>query len=254
MRMAAFERDHWWYRTLHHFIHKTIREAFGSGRNISILDAGCGTGGTLLYLKNRGYKDIAGFDISELAVDVCRKRNLDVIREDIRSAGGRFASESKDVIVCTDILYFLAENETAAVLRNLASLLKHNGILIVNVPALRAFRGTHDIAVGIKRRFSKRDAINFFSAAGLTIERMYYWPFFLSLPIFFTRLFQRIRIRVTKRITGEKADAAVSDLKEYPEIVNTGLFYFNRIEAKLFGNVRLFGSSLFVCARRIKAL
>jgi len=43
-RMADVEMDHWWYQTLHSQV-LNILEAVFPTKNISILDAGCGTGG-----------------------------------------------------------------------------------------------------------------------------------------------------------------------------------------------------------------
>ena len=154
IKMSVFERNHWWYKTLRYSIYKVILDSFNKNKNISILDAGCGTGGTLLYLNNKGYHNIYGFDISNYAVEICKKRKLNVFHEDIRNIDKYFNADSIDIIICSDILYFLNFDEIKKVLQHFFTILKNNGIVIINLPALKIFRGTHDIAVGIKCRFS----------------------------------------------------------------------------------------------------
>ena len=66
-RMAEAEGKHWWYRSLHERVLRTIQKQFAS-RDIDILDAGCGTGGLLSYLRDNGFTNLQGFDISEFAV------------------------------------------------------------------------------------------------------------------------------------------------------------------------------------------
>lgn len=240
--MAEVETNHWWYRTLHHAIYKNISEAFGADKHISILDAGCGTGGTMLYLKNRGYADISGFDISGLAVDICKERELNVFQEDIRKALDRFDEGSVDVIICADILYFLSLAEVEEVLMRFSLLLKPGGILLINVPALKVFRGIHDVAVGITYRFSKKIINNLFLSTDLSIKEMYYWPFLLAKPILFARMYQRLKLALNKETAVE------SDLKLYSNTMTSALFWLNRLESAIFGKRRFIGSSLFVCA------
>jgi SAM-dependent methyltransferase len=240
--MAEVETNHWWYRTLRHAIYKKITEAFGADKHISILDAGCGTGGTMLSLKNREYVDISGFDISAVAVDICKRRQLNVFQEDIRKALVRFDESGFDVIVCTDILYFLTLDEVEKVLMRFSLLLKPDGILLINVPALKAFRGIHDVAVGITYRYSKKTIESLFSSTDMLIREMYYWPFLLSKPILFARMYQRLKLALNKETAVE------SDLKLYSNTVNTALFWLNRLESAIFGKRRFIGSSLFICA------
>src|SRR5688500_14420278 len=59
-----------------------------------ILDLGCGDGELLLLLRERGYRDVEGIDVSVEQVERARARGLDVVRADalafLASAGERY--------------------------------------------------------------------------------------------------------------------------------------------------------------------
>lgn len=66
-KMAHVEQEHWWYVALHHLVLRALRHKFAH-IDPAIIDAGCGTGGLMLFLRDRGYSDLQGFDLSEDAV------------------------------------------------------------------------------------------------------------------------------------------------------------------------------------------
>ena len=244
LKMQSVQINHWWYRTLHHRLLYAIRAQFGFRSDLYVLDAGCGTGGNMLALRKAGFHRIVGFDLSADAVALCRANGLDVYQADLRNGTDRFASSSFDVILCTDVLYFLSLEEIPAVLEAFCSLLGANGILIVNVPALNAFRGNHDLAVGIEYRFDKRILRELFNRSPFEAVSAVYWPVFLAPVILAARMLQRFG-------RSQREDTkAVSDLQEYPAFVNKLLFAVNRIEHRLLGKTSVFGSSLFAVAGR----
>ena len=74
-RMFEAESHLWWYKILHEKILKLI-SLNKNDKNLKILDAGCGTGGLITFLKKNGYLNIKGFDYSDAAVSFCKQRNL----------------------------------------------------------------------------------------------------------------------------------------------------------------------------------
>ena len=97
-KMARVEQEHWWYRSLHRLVLESIR-SHTRGYDISILDAGCGTGGLMLYLQQQGYTHLKGFDLSQDAVDICRSRGLPAEQFALSDMAGRFPCASADVII-----------------------------------------------------------------------------------------------------------------------------------------------------------
>jgi SAM-dependent methyltransferase len=240
-KMSEVEAGHWWYRNLHESVYEQIL-AFSRDKNINILDCGCGTGGFIYYLFNKGYKNIKGFDLSQDAIDIfCKnnpelKSNVQVL--DIKKSAVSFPQKSFDVIICNDVLYFLKMDEIKTVIAGFYKLLKNNGIVILNLPALNIFKGIHDKAVGINRRFKKGDIKTITLSTEFTTQYLTFRLFLLAPLVIVTRLFQRLKLYLFK-------DAKIeSDIDLPPRLVNNLLFNICGLEKKVFKKTP-FGSSLF---------
>lgn len=241
-RMYEVERKLWWYKILHEKVATQIEKHFGANnRNIKILDAACGTGGLLSFLREQGFQHLSGFDYSSHAVDFSLERNLDVSPGDLRHTEDFRPSETYDVICCNDALYFLTDQEIVHALSAFRQKLNPNGILLINIHAFEAFSGTHDLAVGSSRRFVLSDFLNYTQKAGLSVTFSTYWPFALSIPIWFVRQFQKYQIKKGK-INRAEVD---SDVKYPGDLVNNLLYTVMRTE-QTFIKKGPFGSSLFM--------
>ena len=169
-KMARVEQELWWYRCLHYLVLDSISRIF-SGRDITIIDAGCGTGGLMLFLQEQGYINLKGFDLSLDSVRICRQRRLNVTHENLLNIARSYSPASADVIVSNDTLYFLDEQERIDLVQQCFQVLSPCGLLILNLPALKYFRGIHDLSVGIKHRFSMQDALSLFDSSQFSIVR-----------------------------------------------------------------------------------
>jgi SAM-dependent methyltransferase len=241
-RMYDVEQKLWWYRSLHGKVLKQIEKRFSKPADqISVLDAACGTGGLLTFLKKNGFQNMKGFDYSSHAIDFSRDRNLDVEFGDLRAVDAYHPEEKFDVICCNDALYFLSDEEIIAALTVFKKRLHENGIAIINIHAFEAFSGTHDLAVGSSRRFEFADFQQYAAAAGLRVKYKTYWPFALSLPILAVRQWQKYQIRKNK-VSEAHADSDVS----YPgDAINSLLSAVMNVEQFILPSAP-FGSSLFL--------
>ncbi len=246
-RMYAVERSLWWYQILHNRILQQIQKHFGSPTlDLKILDAACGTGGLLSFLREKGYLTLAGFDYSQHAIDFSRERNLDVGFGDLRKVEDFRPDERYDVIICNDALYFLTDEEIEKTLTVFQERLTPKGVLLVNIHAFNAFAGTHDVAVGSTRRFTLADFQRYAPAADLSIAYHTYWPFLLSLPILAVRQWQRYQLR-----QGTVAPQTVESDVRYPgDLINGTLRFVTRAEQTLLPSAP-FGSSLFLVMKGI---
>jgi 2-polyprenyl-3-methyl-5-hydroxy-6-metoxy-1,4-benzoquinol methylase len=152
--MFDAEEKLWWYKFSQHKVLKAIKQKFGINKDIRLLDAGCGTGGLMSILRKEGYTNIVGFDYAVSAVQFSQERGLPVSQLSIDDICKKFSAEKFDVIVCDDVIYTLEIQQIRDAFKNIDRLLNPNGILISNNNAFEFFRGTHDIAVGSKHRFT----------------------------------------------------------------------------------------------------
>jgi len=241
-RMAQVEGEHWWYRALHQLV-ADATALHPRRRQARVLDAGCGAGGLLQFLRALGFPHLSGFDISETALELCRQRGLPVIKGDLREAERMAAAESQEVIVSNDTLYFFTPAEQEEIVDGLRRLLAPGGLLVLNLPALKAFRGRHDLAVGIRQRFSRADIGRLLKPARFELCRACFWPFWLAPAIYGARLAQRCRLRL------DPALEIKSDLWLPPRWLNAGLARLTRWENAWLPWKPL-GSSLFLVARK----
>jgi SAM-dependent methyltransferase len=214
--MAQCEKELWWYKSLHEITLKKIESSVA--KDAKILDAGCGTGGMLRYLHSEGYSNIKGFDLSPDAIDHAKKNSsLNVQLLNILNCNSAYPKNSFDIIISHDILCLLTGNEDKHAFNNLISLLKPGGLLLMNLPAGQSFKGTHDKAVGITKRYSKNE-INNLCGSSVEIRELIHWPFLLSPLIFSVRSFQRLKLLF------KKDKQYLSDVKLPPPFLNK-LFY-----------------------------
>lgn len=221
---------------------KKIRQ-FSFSTNAQILDAGCGTGGMLAYLKGNGYNNLKGFDLSSDAVEYSNEyTDLNVQLLDILEADKVYEKNKFDIIISNDILCLLSEPQDKIALITLVSLLKPGGILLMNLPAGNIFKGTHDVTLNVLRRYSKSQIIKLVGKSA-KIKECIYWPYLLSPLIFLVRFSQRIKMLFNK--TGN----FLSDVKLPPAFLNRIFYNTTRWENKSIQN-KPWGSSIFVVIQK----
>lgn len=237
-RMAQVEAALWWYCSLHADLLDTIRKQFGADTNIRIVDAGCGTGGFLDCLKRHGYTNCSGLDISTLAVDFCGQRGLTVQQGSIADAEALARLGKADVIVSMDVICSLPDAEQrSAFLRAAYAQLNPGGLLIVQTPAFECLGGIHDLAVGVNKRYTKRELRDVLHAAGIDSYSLRYRLMLLTPLVFVARAWQRLRLKSGGNVKIE------SDVSLPPRAMNTLLYCLQRCEDRLLP-LRPFGTSL----------
>jgi len=176
-------------------------------------------------------------------VEWCHRRNLDVQQGNLTNFASLYAEESADVIVSNDTLYFFQKQEQENVVEQFWRVLKPGGLLILNLPALRAFRGIHDISVGIKVRFSKADTRRLLKENLFDVVKEMHWPFLLSTVIYAVRLSQRVKMRRNPHFQIR------SDVNLPREPMNRIFLELTLFENRMLAR-RPFGSSLLLVGRK----
>lgn len=228
--MFNMEQYHWWYVSRTNLVLDLIRSM--STPSPVILDVGAGTGANLLEFGKLG--KAVGADISERAVEFCRRRGIKDIycasAESLPFSGGNF-----DIITCLDVLEHVPD--PVKILLELKRVLKDSGRMIIMVPAFKMLWSQHDEASCHLRRYDKRSLFDELREAGLKVERTSYF--------FFTSFFAVAPIRMLRKFFYDKH--LHSDTTTLPpKFINEALRVLFKIEAKAAIRLGLpFGSSLY---------
>jgi 2-polyprenyl-3-methyl-5-hydroxy-6-metoxy-1,4-benzoquinol methylase len=239
--MYETEEKLWWYRILHEKVLAEIELKFGSKKDISILDIGCGTGGLLSFLRKNNYTNLQGIDYSEYSIHFSKSRNLNVQKLNIDELQMAFKNQKFDVIICNDVFYCLDKKQIINALHNIGKLLSLNGVFLSNNNAFNIFYGTHDIAVGGKWRFTLKDFQEFTAKTSLKIQHYSYWTWVLSPLVLIIRISQQIQLKLGLINTSN----LVSDVEIPPNFLNEMFYRIVKMEEKIL-NKGFFGSSLFL--------
>lgn len=168
--MYRTEQAHWWYLGMQS-VTNALLDRFVAGGAPRILDAGCGTGAGMLFLRHRG--QVTGCDLSPLALAYCRRRGLERIS---RAGVSRlpFPAECFDLVTSFDVLYESGVGNPATALEEFARVLRPNGLILLRLPACDWLRGRHDRAVHTARRFDARTISRLLRGSGLQVLHVTY--------------------------------------------------------------------------------
>lgn len=174
--LYRLEESHWWYLGMQRIVGSLLRKYLDTSKTYRILDAGCGTGGMMQFLRRFG--SVAGVDVADDALERCRCRDLS------RLAQGSvehlpFASGSFDLLVSFDVIYHRAVVDDRLALGEFHRVLSPGGLLLLRVPAYNWLRGAHDIAVHTERRYSRGELGHKLGGAGFRIQKLTYANSFL---------------------------------------------------------------------------
>jgi len=184
------EATHWWLAARRNIVLDSIRQSYPGRHDLHFLDAGCGTGLMLQELLPLGTAE--GVDISDEALQFCRRRGLENVRNaDLLDLP--FAAERFDVVTALDVLEHL--DDDAGALREFGRVLKPGGRVFVFAPAHRWLWSLQDEVSHHKRRYIARTLRDAVSRAGLVIERLTYVSTLLLPVIFLGRQWLKVRRR-----------------------------------------------------------
>lgn len=204
----------WWYRALH------VRAAWALARRLGppgvVLDAGCGTGGTLHQLSLHGMRDLIGLEYNRrAALRAQAKSGLPVVGGDVNALP--FGSESLSAVLSLDVLCHRAVDPDRA-LAEFRRVLKPGGTLILNMPAYEWLHSAHDIRVHNARRSTAQGLRMQLEAAGYARVETRYW----NALLFPLMVLQR-------KIIARGAQHA-SDVGDFPAWLDTLLYGVTKLE------------------------
>lgn len=213
----AVDERHWWYRGRRRIIRAELnRLALPAGSRV--LDAGCGSGRTLVELVD--YGQVSGIELSDEAAELARDRGLGEVvvgrLEELPWDDGTF-----ELITCLDVIEHVPDDVRA--LRELLRVARPGGWLLVTVPAYQALWSLHDEANHHFRRYARTSLRGAALAAGWKVQRMSAFNSLLLAPAAAVRVAQR-RIGTHNGYTNDLdlGPAWLNDVLERPLALEAG--------------------------------
>lgn len=114
------------------------RHLFPSDKGARVLDVGIGRGEMLTCMKNWGYKNYLGVDISPDTVNFCKSIGLNCALVEDVPAWLEDKKDTFEIISLLDVIEHVRRDETIGFLKALRASLKDGGILIVQTANLQA--------------------------------------------------------------------------------------------------------------------
>lgn len=111
-----------------------IRRYLPKDRGIRIADLACGHGALIFCLREMGYRNVEGIDISPEQVALAHRRGIHEVGEG--NIAGHLAGKDKtyDVVLLMDILEHLDEPSVMNVLQLVSGSLRDQGMAVIHVP------------------------------------------------------------------------------------------------------------------------
>lgn len=188
--MNDVEDKHWWFVGRRAILESFLQDISQSIRipnsAIRILDVGCGTGANLEMLKQ--YGDSEGVDVSDDALEFCRKKGLKVhkgLAEELP-----FENETFDLVTALDVVEHL--DDDVAGLKEMHRILKKDGKTLIFVPAFMWLWGVQDDISNHRIRYTRAQIVERMEKAGFEIERATYANITFFAPILAGRALMKV--------------------------------------------------------------
>ena len=220
--LYKLEEGFWWFVGMRNITAALLDPLCLPARDRLILDAGCGTGGMLSWLKRYTVNEkIFGVDLAHTALDFSYERgHKNLVKASVTQLP--FADSLFDLVTSFDVLVQLpGEEKDLLAIREIHRVLRPGGIAFVRVAAYKWMMSGHDKALGTQRRYTLHELMEKMERAGFNVLRTSYANSFLFPVATFRRLLLK-RIGV--------ADSG-SDVKPLPRPLNwlnhifTGVLY-----------------------------
>jgi len=248
LHMFREEEKHWWYAGMRHIVLSILRPSMLPG-NPRVLDAGCGTGYTMGWLRQYYAAGVTGVDCSSYGLALSQRRGeKSLVRGDV--AALPFHSGLFDLITSFDVLSHVSGDiQRAHALREFSRVLKPGAILLIRVAAYEWLRSSHDKEICTHHRYNEKELREAVSAAGFAIARSTYAN---------TILFPAAVLwRILKKAGLAPAGSDVRSTTRGTEWMNRLLLTVLSREATLLQRTRFrfpSGLSLFIMANKVRSV
>jgi len=236
------EEQHWWFASRRDAVYDLIRQ-LQLPTTAAILEIGCSGGPLMQRLRQQGYADVTGIDVSKPAIELAEARGVPHVSV-MDGANLTFEDARFDLVIASDVLEHIEDEGRA--LSEWARVLRPGGQLLVFVPAHAYLWSEHDVVNHHFRRYSRAGLLAALRGAGLRPQRSSFWNAALYFPTTALRLARRW-------LAGAKepqvATGSTGDLHQFAGPLNKLLLNWVRAENAVLRHVNLpVGVSVFALA------
>lgn len=122
------------YRKRYYLWRSKLKDFLPPNKKAPVLEVGCGMGQNLYALRELGYQDVRGIDLSRECVELCQKQNFAVTQVE---RGSRFYQEHPhkfELVILYDLLEHLDLEEAVKLLQDVSRSLTESGKLFISTP------------------------------------------------------------------------------------------------------------------------
>ena len=185
---AEVEANHWWFVARRRLFADLIaRERFSA--DARVLDIGTSTGTNLRLLRELGFANRVGLDLSDDAIRWCAEKGLGKVEKgDVCNLP--FGDAEFDLVLATDIIEHVDDDLRA--ITEIRRVLAPGGTAIISVPAFQSLWGLQDEVAHHKRRYLKGELLDLIGRGGLACRESFYINYLLFIPIWAARQIIRV--------------------------------------------------------------
>ncbi|MDO7884699.1 class I SAM-dependent methyltransferase [Hymenobacter cheonanensis] len=238
------EEQHWWFASRRDAVFALIQD-MQLPTTAAILEIGCSGGPLMQRLRQQGYADVTGIDVSAPAIELAQARGVPHVSV-MDGAALEFADARFDLVIASDVLEHI-EDEAKA-LQEWTRVLRPGGQLLVFVPAHAYLWSEHDVVNHHYRRYSRAGLVAAMVRAGLRPLRSSFWNAAMYLPTAALRLGKRLLSGPPATVA---APGSTGDLHHFAGPLNKLLFGWVRLENLVLRRANLpIGVSVFALAQK----
>ena len=242
--MYREEERHWWYLGMRSIVLSILQPAL-LPEPPRVLDAGCGTGFNLGWLRRQYGANVTGIDIYPDGLRFSQSRGeSNLVRGDVSELP--FRPESFDLVTSFDVLSHVAGEEARRrALTEFLRVLRPGGGLLIRVAAHEWLRSSHDDEILTQHRYGEKELRAAVSRAGFSLTRSTYANAILFPAAVLWRFFKKTGLA--------PAGSDVRPATRGPGVINRALLAALRCEAGLLRRPRFrfsTGLSLFLLAQK----
>jgi SAM-dependent methyltransferase len=173
--LFELEEEFWWFVGMREITAALLDASLPGGISRKVLDAGCGTGSNVRWLKRfSGAEEVIGLDLASDALKLSRQR-IQRLPVQASITDLPFPDSTFDLVTSFDVIVQLPEEGAdERAVREMYRVLKPGGIAFVRVAAYQWMRSGHDVALGTQRRYDSDELRGLLEGAGFQVIRATY--------------------------------------------------------------------------------